>query len=337
MLAAGKKAFTLVELLVVIGIIALLISILLPALNRARAAANAIKCSANLRSVGQGFAMYLTNFKQVYPAAYLYNGPGPNGGTGQFVDLANGIESPTGPVDGYIQWSYFIYGYTASSFSAFTCPALNNGGLPKTDCPSHDPGTTNDPRWQGPDFDLQAPRMAYTVNEAICPRNKFVYNFDQQGGPGCFLYQFVRASQVRHGASVILATEFWDIPQAVTDSSDPPGVIKSHRPVHGFQGNGGVLDMGLAPVPTRGLPTLYNCIPSDLSPYPPNTTGTSATRLDWIGRNHGTGHAKSKVTNFLYVDGHVETKTVEQTLKPFQWGERFYSLTGGNNSYAYRP
>jgi len=52
------KGFTLIELLVVIAIIALLVSILLPSLNRARELAKRAICGSNLHSIGQAFALY---------------------------------------------------------------------------------------------------------------------------------------------------------------------------------------------------------------------------------------------------------------------------------------
>jgi prepilin-type N-terminal cleavage/methylation domain-containing protein len=61
------KGFTLVELLVVIGIIALLISILLPVLGRVREQGNRVKCMSNHRTLGQTMIMYANDNKQFLP------------------------------------------------------------------------------------------------------------------------------------------------------------------------------------------------------------------------------------------------------------------------------
>lgn len=63
----NHKAFTLVELLVVIGIIAVLIAVLLPALQKARSAANRAVCLSNERQLLLGVHMYATQFKNALP------------------------------------------------------------------------------------------------------------------------------------------------------------------------------------------------------------------------------------------------------------------------------
>jgi prepilin-type N-terminal cleavage/methylation domain-containing protein len=65
-----RRAFTLVELLVVVGIIAVLVAILLPTLNRARESARRTKCLANLRSIGQLVNMYANMFRGQIPIGY---------------------------------------------------------------------------------------------------------------------------------------------------------------------------------------------------------------------------------------------------------------------------
>jgi prepilin-type N-terminal cleavage/methylation domain-containing protein len=122
-----KKGFTLVELLVVIGIIALLISILLPALSKARDQANQVACGSNMHQFYNIWQMYAADYRG-YAIPCVMQAPSGTGGTEYDFDEATIIGPELSKTAGMIGSSSpaRMAGVASDIKALFTCPGADH-------------------------------------------------------------------------------------------------------------------------------------------------------------------------------------------------------------------
>ncbi len=168
----ASGGFTLVELLVVIGIIALLVSILLPALSKARESANVVACASNLRQIGMAYVMYVND----------HNGWTWSQDAGGAASLLYKRDSDHGPPplkDPIVGSGRLLFFNYLLSAQVFRCPSAMPGVLYAFD--QYMPGTIeNPPNYWGSDYfqrinnftgtALRYPRDAKKGVEADNPR-----------------------------------------------------------------------------------------------------------------------------------------------------------------------
>ncbi len=264
------KGFTLVELLVVIGIIAVLVAMLLPALGRARAQAQTVQCQSNLRTIGQGLLLYTMQNHQSLPY-------------GDYTDPVNGYSLDSMTANWGVRVALMMKPGGSQGNYATT---VNKGFLI---CPSAN--------------NVMVPDASIALNYTCHPRLMPSYwngRTDNAWSPAIPQVPY-HINRILHSSQIIL---IFDGAQYFSSNGIPNGC--SHPVGDGldgwkYQGNGWS-DQLMTPRPPVapnwvGPPsgTVYGDSNKDVVNY----SGAQQT-VRWR-------HGKNNAANFLFVDGHVDS------------------------------
>lgn len=323
---AAIGGFTLVELLVVIGIISLLVSILLPALNKARQQANLIYCQSNMKQIGQMLQIYRTESNGFYPAMvdgllyYTYadtltllsekamGNVDPVGwakGTGQFMPQQDSgafrdVDVPIFPWDDHAT----AYMVNPRVFGASNAQSFGGGIL-------YDPVVLGETKYSFPQVQTSSIKHSSELMVAWCGPVKISPGTGGQTNFGVF--------QVFSGALDNYA--FYNYHSFL---NPPPAKNANNYPLADYS-NPVSLGCPYPGQPTASSAVLNSVLPSYLKlangDYTAdiNNPNTAATHT-YNGKggsdtcNMRFRHMNDTVANFLFLDGHVEPRVMGTVL-----------------------
>jgi prepilin-type N-terminal cleavage/methylation domain-containing protein/prepilin-type processing-associated H-X9-DG protein len=329
------KAFTLVELLVVIGIIALLIAILLPALNKARQQAYAVQCSSNMRQIGSAFVNYCQDNKGRCMSYYYGNG------TQSQVCWAVVLLPYIYPTISHMDYltsqqntTNAVQSLGLGTNTIFLCPSANtpfpgNSASNVVD-PSDQAGNTAGQGGCGTATSCWA--YAQSCGGMLCSytMNGYMYELNR-GGDDIHVTDYA-TMQPGSTSSPYKGTDyFWDLPNASASSSLIPLVCEGNW-VDGW--------------PQGQLVNQVEAAPADLaiggSVAPGNLPGQDQLGGRYCLNRHGSekdsrSNRINSRQNLLFLDGHVEMVYTKQ-LYTYIWFKGWYpnsvNLSYWNTSFG---
>lgn len=274
---SGVRGFTLVELLVVIGIIAVLIGILLPTLGKARDAGYRAACGSNLHQIGLMMLVYAQDNKGSFPRTYWY------------------------PLNGF---AYSSAGdHTWEGIRAFTNPNANDPFTNPTVWNWDDVNNPGDPTKRTADNDITAALFLlvryYSLSPAvfICPaRNGGEYYPDKLNGqPPRQRANFTKAANLAYSVTIMYP---WDDDWVNSSRFEWNTKAKGTFPLMADLNSGESLNG------TNGI----NCVVT-VSGLFGGTGPTTPYDVKSLQKRANSNNHKKQGQNVLYADGHVNWAT----------------------------